>query len=137
MGLAQATAETPEHAAKLQGAVFRELGSVVTVEPEWSLEGVFPSRAVFKVAARHEPRREWVDLMGLIALIAAPDVPNLIEQFAYRDLGGIALESVVDLNENHGQSGSSPILFPASMQRMTKRYARSHPIFEYPQVKSS
>jgi hypothetical protein len=28
--------------------VFRELGSVVTVEPKWSLEGVFPSRAVFK-----------------------------------------------------------------------------------------
>jgi hypothetical protein len=40
-------------------AVFRELGSVVTVEPKWSLEGVFPSRAVFKVAARHETRCEW------------------------------------------------------------------------------
>jgi hypothetical protein len=36
--------------------VFRELESVVTVEPKWSLEGVFPSRAVFKVAARHETR---------------------------------------------------------------------------------
>ena len=43
-------------------AVFQELGSVVTVEPKWSLEGVFPSRAVFKVAARHETRREWADL---------------------------------------------------------------------------
>jgi hypothetical protein len=40
-------------------AVFREPGSVVTVEPKWSLEGVFPSRAVFKVAARHETRCEW------------------------------------------------------------------------------
>ena len=28
-------------------AVFRELGSVVTVETRWSLEVVFPSRAVF------------------------------------------------------------------------------------------
>jgi len=28
--------------------VFRELGSVFTVELKWSLEGVFPSRAVFK-----------------------------------------------------------------------------------------
>jgi hypothetical protein len=64
-------------------AVFRELGSVVTVEPKWSLEGVFPSRAVFKVAARHETRCEWADLIGLIA---APDGPNLIEQFVYRDL---------------------------------------------------
>jgi hypothetical protein len=62
-GLAQATAKASEHAAKLQGAVFRELGSVVTVEPKWSLEGVFPSRAVFKVAARHETRREWADLV--------------------------------------------------------------------------
>jgi hypothetical protein len=41
-------------------AVFWELGSVVTVEQKWSLEGVFPSRAVFKVAARHETRCEWV-----------------------------------------------------------------------------
>jgi hypothetical protein len=40
-------------------AVFRELGSVVTVEPKWSLEAVFPSRAVFKVAARQETRCEW------------------------------------------------------------------------------
>jgi hypothetical protein len=40
-------------------AVFRELGSVVTVEPKWNLEGVFPSRAVFKVAARQETRCEW------------------------------------------------------------------------------
>ena len=40
-------------------AVFQELGSVVTVEQKWSLEGVFPSRAVFKVAARHETRCEW------------------------------------------------------------------------------
>ena len=40
-------------------AVFRELGSVVTEEPKWSLEGVFPSRAVFKVAARQETRCEW------------------------------------------------------------------------------
>jgi hypothetical protein len=61
-GLAQAITKASEHAAKLQGAVFRELGSVVTVEPKWSLEGVFPSRAVFKVAARHETRREWADL---------------------------------------------------------------------------
>jgi hypothetical protein len=30
------------------GQFFRELGSVVTVELKWSLEGVFPSRAVFK-----------------------------------------------------------------------------------------
>ncbi len=61
-GLAKATAKASEHATKLQRAVFRELGSVVTVEPKWSLEGVFPSRAVFKVAARHETRREWADL---------------------------------------------------------------------------
>jgi hypothetical protein len=40
----------------------RELRSAVTVEVKWSLEGVFPSRAVFKVAARHETRREWADL---------------------------------------------------------------------------
>ena len=40
-------------------AVFRKLGSVVTAEPKWSLEGVFPSRAVFKVAARQETRCEW------------------------------------------------------------------------------
>jgi hypothetical protein len=52
--------------------VFRELGFVVTVELKWSLEGVFPSRAVFKVAARHEPRRQCADLIGLIALIAIP-----------------------------------------------------------------
>jgi hypothetical protein len=30
------------------GHFFRELGSVVAVELKWSLEGVFPSRAVFK-----------------------------------------------------------------------------------------
>jgi hypothetical protein len=42
-------------------AVFRELGSVVTVEPKWSLEGVFPSRAVFKVAtpSRNTLRMGW------------------------------------------------------------------------------
>jgi len=40
-------------------AVFRELGSVVTVEPKWSLVGVFPSRAVFKLAARQETRCDW------------------------------------------------------------------------------
>ena len=38
------------------GQFFRELGSVVTVEPKWSLEGVFPSRAVSSVAARQETR---------------------------------------------------------------------------------
>jgi hypothetical protein len=55
-----------------QGSFFWKLGSVVTVELKWSLEGVFPSRAVLKMAARHEPRRECADLIGLIALIAAP-----------------------------------------------------------------
>jgi hypothetical protein len=30
------------------GQFFRELGAVITVELKWSLEGVFPSRAVFK-----------------------------------------------------------------------------------------
>ena len=46
----------------LRTTVFRELDSVVTVtvESKWSLEGVFPSRAVFKVTARHETRCEWV-----------------------------------------------------------------------------
>ena len=39
-------------------AVFRELCSVITVEPKWSLEGVFPSRTVFEVAVRQEPRCE-------------------------------------------------------------------------------
>jgi hypothetical protein len=34
--------------AQRPGQFFRELGSVVTVELKWSLEGVFPSRAVFK-----------------------------------------------------------------------------------------
>jgi hypothetical protein len=53
---------TPRPRARLLIAVFQELGSVVTVEPKWSLEGVFPSRAVFKVAARQETRREWADL---------------------------------------------------------------------------
>jgi hypothetical protein len=43
-------------------AVFRELGSVVTVETRWSLEVVFPSRAVFGWAARqsHNPPRKLV-----------------------------------------------------------------------------
>jgi hypothetical protein len=43
-------------------AVFRELGSVVTVETRWSLEVVFPSRAVFSWAARqsHNPPRKLV-----------------------------------------------------------------------------
>ena len=43
-------------------AVFRELGSVVTVEKRWSLEVVFPSRAVFSWAARqsHNPPRKLV-----------------------------------------------------------------------------
>jgi hypothetical protein len=43
-------------------AVFRELGSVVTVETRWSLEAVFPSRAVFSWAARqsHNPPRKLV-----------------------------------------------------------------------------
>jgi hypothetical protein len=49
-------------------AVFRELGSVVTVEPKWSLEGVFPSRAVFKVAARHETRCEWAGVGAMSQL---------------------------------------------------------------------
>jgi hypothetical protein len=43
-------------------AVFRELGSVVTVETRWSLEVVFPSLAVFSWAARqsHNPPRKLV-----------------------------------------------------------------------------
>ena len=44
-------------------AVFRELGSVFTVELKWSLEGVFPSRAVFSWAARqsHNPPRKLLE----------------------------------------------------------------------------
>ena len=68
---------------------------------------MFPSRAVFKVAARHEPRREWVDLKGLIALIAAPDGPNLIERFAYRDLGGIMKQKKIETHKI-GLVGQAP-----------------------------
>ena len=60
-------------------AVFRELGSVVTVEPKWSLEGVFPSRAVFKVAARHETRCEWAGVGAMSHLwIAAGEHSSLL-----------------------------------------------------------
>jgi len=60
-------------------AVFRELGSVVTVEPKWSLEGVFPSRAVFKVAARHETRCEWAGVGAMWQLwIAAGEHSSLL-----------------------------------------------------------
>jgi hypothetical protein len=41
-------------------AVFRVLGSVVTVEPKWSLEDVFPSCAALRawsLAARQEARK--------------------------------------------------------------------------------
>jgi hypothetical protein len=47
---------------------FWKLGSVVTVEPKWSLEGVFPSRAVFKVWPRvtnHAERSENIALKKL------------------------------------------------------------------------
>jgi hypothetical protein len=33
---------------RVRGQFFWKLGSVVTVELKWSLEGVFPSRAVLK-----------------------------------------------------------------------------------------
>jgi hypothetical protein len=60
-------------------AVFRELGSVVTVEQKWSLEGVFPSRAVFKVAARHETRCEWAGVGAMSHLwIAAGEHSSLL-----------------------------------------------------------
>jgi hypothetical protein len=60
-------------------AVFWELGSVVTVEQKWSLEGVFPSRAVFKVAARHETRCEWAGVGAMSHLwIAAGEHSSLL-----------------------------------------------------------
>ena len=60
-------------------AVFQELGSVVTVEQKWSLEGVFPSRAVFKVAARHETRCEWAGVGAMSHLwIAAGEHSSLL-----------------------------------------------------------
>jgi hypothetical protein len=42
---------------------FPELGSVVTVETRWSLEVMFPSRAVFSLAARqsHNPSRNLLE----------------------------------------------------------------------------
>jgi len=48
-------------------AVFRELGSVVTVEPKWSLEGVFPSRAVSRWprVTNHAERSENIALKQL------------------------------------------------------------------------